>query len=214
MITGFNTDVDYAGRVYHVQTEDKGDTNPMIETLVYSRGAILDTRRSTYGEKAKNRHDEKIIMHLMEQQHRRMVREVRNGKYDPEGPKPFGYNLISARTLDEVVIEWLAADQGGTGLQIELLGEGTFFDNSETMLGIIVLDAGGGAPVEGANVLVRLLDPRAKPSKVFEGRTGSEGRIEARVKVPDFGGQSGAFVFQVKHKDKAAELTRPILPGL
>ena len=32
MVTGFNTDVEHAGRVYHVQTEDKGAGNPLIET--------------------------------------------------------------------------------------------------------------------------------------------------------------------------------------
>ena len=40
MITGFNTDVPYRGEVYHVQTEDKGTDNPMVESLIYS-GARL-----------------------------------------------------------------------------------------------------------------------------------------------------------------------------
>jgi hypothetical protein len=40
MITGFNTDVKYRGVVYHVQTEDKGTTNPLIETLIYKGGEI------------------------------------------------------------------------------------------------------------------------------------------------------------------------------
>ena len=113
MITGYNTDVEYAGLVYHVQTEDKGDSNPVIETLVYSRGAILDCRRSSYADLIKGGRDEKVVMRHMDQQHRRMVREVRNGRYDPEGPKPFGYNIISNRTLDEVVLEWLVADRDG-----------------------------------------------------------------------------------------------------
>ena len=44
MITGFNTDVKYRGVVYHVQTEDKGEGNPMIETLIYKGGEILGSR--------------------------------------------------------------------------------------------------------------------------------------------------------------------------
>src|SRR4051794_22707590 len=35
MITGYNTDVRYRERVFHVQTEDKGLQNPSIETVVY-----------------------------------------------------------------------------------------------------------------------------------------------------------------------------------
>ena len=214
MITGHNTDVEYAGRVYHVQTEDKGDTNPMIETLVYSRGAILDSRRHSYAELArKGRADEKAIIKLMDQQHRRTVREVRNGKYDPEGPKPFGYNLISNRSLDEVVFEWLVADRGGEGLGIDLIGEETFYESTEASIGLQVRDAGKGGPVEGATVSVRFLDPRAKPAKVYEGMTGAEGKVEALLKIPDLGGQPGALIFQVKHGERAAELTRPVLPS-
>ena len=44
VITGFNTDVKYRGVVYHVQTEDKGEANPLIETLIYKGGEILGSR--------------------------------------------------------------------------------------------------------------------------------------------------------------------------
>ena len=50
MITGFNTDVKYRGTVYHVQTEDKGQQNPLIETLVYKKGEILASRRLPYAD--------------------------------------------------------------------------------------------------------------------------------------------------------------------
>ena len=44
MITGFNTDVEYDGRTFHVQTEDRGQRNPVVESLVYSGGEIVATR--------------------------------------------------------------------------------------------------------------------------------------------------------------------------
>ena len=50
MITGFNTDVKYRGVVYHVQTEDKGPQNPLIETLIYKGGEILGSRRLPYAD--------------------------------------------------------------------------------------------------------------------------------------------------------------------
>jgi hypothetical protein len=214
MITGHNTDVEYAGRVYHVQTEDKGDSNPLIETLVYSRGAILDARRHSYGDAIKNGPDEKAVLRLMEQQHRRMVREVRNGRYDPEGPKPFGYNIISNRTLDEVVLEWLVADGGGEGLRIDLVGEETFFEGSQRTVALCIRSASDSAPVSGATVWVRLFDPRSTPTKLFQGATDKAGNVNAAITIPDLGGTQGALVFHVKHGDRAAELTRPILPSV
>ena len=48
MITGYNTDVEHDGVVYHVQTEDKGLGSPLILSLVYSGGAILASKRSRY----------------------------------------------------------------------------------------------------------------------------------------------------------------------
>ena len=55
MITGFNTDVKYRGLVYHVQTEDKGKDNPLIETLIYKGGEILASRRLPYAELVRDR---------------------------------------------------------------------------------------------------------------------------------------------------------------
>ena len=48
MITGFNTDVEHDGIVYHVQTEDKGLESPIILSLVYTGGTILASKRSPY----------------------------------------------------------------------------------------------------------------------------------------------------------------------
>ncbi|PYT07965.1 MAG: hypothetical protein DMF49_06495 [Acidobacteria bacterium] len=79
VITGHNTDVEYAGRVYHIQTEDKGRRNPLIETLIYSKGEILDTRRSSYSDIAEEGYSETEIIRRMDEQHRRSVRDVGNG---------------------------------------------------------------------------------------------------------------------------------------
>ena len=104
MITGFNTDVTYRGVVYHVQTEDKGTENPLIETLIYKGGEILGSRRLPYAELAE-RHDEKKITQLMEEQHTAMIAEVRRGKFDPEGDK----TVLEDLSLDEIVLAYLAA---------------------------------------------------------------------------------------------------------
>ena len=49
-MTGFNTDIEYGGRVFHVQTEDKGLENPIIETLVYTGGQIVTARKTSYAQ--------------------------------------------------------------------------------------------------------------------------------------------------------------------
>ena len=77
MITGFNTDVKYRGVVYHVQTEDKGEGNPLIETLIYKGGEILGSRRLPYARAHQEPDDEAAITKLMEDQHKAMILEVK-----------------------------------------------------------------------------------------------------------------------------------------
>ena len=105
MITGFNTDVKYRGVVYHVQTEDKGTSNPLIETLIYKGGEILASRRLPYAELVKGPQDEATITKLMEEQHKGMIMEVKRGKFDPAGER----TVMEDLSLDEIVLAYLAA---------------------------------------------------------------------------------------------------------
>ena len=105
VITGFNTDVKYRGVVYHVQTEDKGTTNPLIETLIYKGGEILASRRLPYADLVKNREDEAAITKLMEDQHKGMILEVKRGRFDPTAER----TIIEDLSLDEIVLAYLAA---------------------------------------------------------------------------------------------------------
>jgi hypothetical protein len=105
MITGFNTDVQVKGVVYHVQTEHKGPENPLIETLVYRGGEILGSRRLPYRELIQDETDEKAITKLMEDQHKGMIQEVRRGKYDAA----LDQAVVEDLSLDELVLAYLAS---------------------------------------------------------------------------------------------------------
>jgi hypothetical protein len=109
MITGFNTDVRYHGVTYHVQTEDKGPVNPMIESLIYKGGEILGSRRLPYGELVKDPEDEATITKLMEDQHKGMIMEVKRGRFDLAGDQ----TVMEDLSLDELVLAYLAARASG-----------------------------------------------------------------------------------------------------
>lgn len=84
MITGYNTDVKHRERVFHVQTEDRGDQNPYVESFVYAGGEILGGKRTPYPEALRDGGDERAVRELMEQQHRTLIAAVREGGF--EGP--------------------------------------------------------------------------------------------------------------------------------
>jgi hypothetical protein len=111
MITGFNTDVPYLGEVYHVQTEDKGKDNPMVESLIYKGGEILGARRTAYSKFLTNGYEEKAVVKFMEEQHRSVIDEVRRGRYaKTKGGGILGDDTnLSDQSLDQVILNYLAS---------------------------------------------------------------------------------------------------------
>ncbi|MFQ5671244.1 MAG: hypothetical protein ACE5HD_12115 [Acidobacteriota bacterium] len=108
MLTGYNTDVNHAGQVFHVQTEDRGKENPLIETLIYVGGRILASRRRSYADQAGRKPSREDLADLIERQHQGVVRDIRLGKFDPpEQCKPFGEGIITDRSMDEVIREFI-----------------------------------------------------------------------------------------------------------
>lgn len=82
VITGFNTDIEFQGVTYHVQTEDKGVETPLILSLVYDRGTILASKRSPYDDLLVSEFDEKELTERLQRQHKLICAAVRAGRID------------------------------------------------------------------------------------------------------------------------------------
>jgi hypothetical protein len=82
VITGFNTDIEYEGVVYHVQTEDKGLESPLILSLVYAGGAILASKRSRYEDLIESGFDEEALAQRLKRQHRLICAAINAGRIE------------------------------------------------------------------------------------------------------------------------------------
>lgn len=82
MITGFNTDIEHDGVVYHVQTEDKGLDSPLILSLVYSGGEILASKRSRYEDLIAAGFDEGVLSDRLKRQHRLICAAINAGRIE------------------------------------------------------------------------------------------------------------------------------------
>lgn len=82
MITGFNTDIEHDGVVYHVQTEDKGLESPLILSLVYVGGAILASKRSPYEDLIAEGFDEAVLSERVSKQHRLICAAIKAGRIE------------------------------------------------------------------------------------------------------------------------------------
>jgi hypothetical protein len=93
VITGFNTDIEHDGVVYHVQTEDKGLASPLILSLVYSGGAILASKRSPYEDLIAAGFDEEVLSARLKKQHRLICAAITAGRI--EELKRMGSRVVS-----------------------------------------------------------------------------------------------------------------------
>src|ERR1700682_1290554 len=82
MITGYNTDVEHEGVVYHVQTEDKGLETPIVLSLVYSGGAILAAKRSPYDDLIAAGFEEGALAERLKRQHRLICAAIHSGRIE------------------------------------------------------------------------------------------------------------------------------------
>ena len=80
MITGFNTDIEHEGVVYHVQTEDKGLETPIILSLVYVGGAILASKRAPYEDLIAEGFSDEVLAERLKRQHRLICAAINSGR--------------------------------------------------------------------------------------------------------------------------------------
>ena len=82
VLTGFNTDFKFKDHVYHAQTEDNGVDNPVIVTLLYLKGAILASTKTSYSDILEEADFQVTLMNRMKAQHRDIMKTVLTGKFE------------------------------------------------------------------------------------------------------------------------------------
>jgi len=86
MLSGINTDIQFKGDVYHIQTEDGGVDNPVITTLLFKGGAIFSSKKTSYAEILHSPSYQEVVRELMKEQHKNMVRDLAAGKFESGSP--------------------------------------------------------------------------------------------------------------------------------
>lgn len=203
MLTGFNTDIEYGGTTYHVQTEDRGGKNPLIESLIYVGGEILASRRTEYRNLLEAGADEAAIRLLMERQHRAIVEAIRTGRLDlltkPSTAEEGDTTVVRrpplaaaarrvepARSLDEVIAQWLEDQKRGMVLSLVVEGAEKLVAGAPFSLKVRTLNQEQGRAVP-AKVEVRFVSTETKPTVLASGESGKEGVYLVQGTLPPLG---------------------------
>ena len=224
MLPGYNTDVKHNNRVFHIQTEDKGETSPYIESLVYVGGQILATRKTSYADVVKSGRDDKAIQELMEQQHRTMIAAIQRGRFDgpdnslktPEGMGVGGTAAAEAeeeaestsagdRTLDQVILDYLAAELKHEQIDVVFAPSPEFQAGRTADFKLKAETSESRQAVTGAVVQIRILSTVTKPEMVFQGKTTSDGSCVVSFPVPAMNEGSAAVVIRVSSPTGSTE---------
>lgn len=226
MITGFNTDIKHNEKVYHVQTEDKGVGNPYIESLVYVGGEILASKKTSYAEQLKTGVDDKWIGGLMEQQHRTMIAAIKRGRFDAPAdvtkstPRP-GPTLSAdasalldiptstesaappivineEKTLDQVIIDYLASEAESEHLELSLIDQIDFFAGTPIEMRIAARKSLSQTPIPAAAIEVKVISTVEPPRVIFRGKTAADGTAVVRCTIPAFRDGTAAVIISAQ----------------
>jgi hypothetical protein len=212
VITGFNTDIKHNDKVYHIQTEDKGSSYPYIESLVYVGGEILASKKTQYGEMADV--TEQVIAELMEKQHRTMIAAIKKGRFDtiisadkpqavadgktlaapPPAAKPTVEAPIEEKSLDQVILDYLAAEAESEHLELSILNPCDFVSGQAVELRVAARKSLSQNAVEGAAIEVKMISTVEPPRVLFRGVTGPDGTLPTRFNVPLFAEGTAAVI--------------------
>jgi hypothetical protein len=84
-LVGYNTNVRHKGKLYHIQTEDSGVNHPHVITHLFADGGrIIASRKTAYAEHLGSKELPNTVKKLMQDQHKSMFIELRDGVYDDE----------------------------------------------------------------------------------------------------------------------------------
>jgi hypothetical protein len=187
MSSGFNTDVRVGEQLFHVQTEDRGPSHPMIDTAIYLQGRVVHRRSRSYDHATLSVElDDEALHKRVEEQHRALIEELRAGKLDAE-------------------IAAASAQTGHSGtIRIQLLNPKSWLSGGKVLLEIEVLRRSNHEPQPG--IQVEAVIEGALRDGHHASTTDERGRVRIEFPVPPLGKGELALVIRARKDDEEDEI--------
>lgn len=229
MITGYNTDVRYGDLVLHVQTEDKGHSNPFLESLIYYGGQVVAAKRASYAELLESGKGRDAITALMDHQHRTMIKAIQSGKFDEKIRAFVGDKMASTtgtvrdatlsaaaeafsgvedagRTLDQVILEYLTSEAEQEQLLLLMEEEVELRSGGTPQLAIRARSSKSGEPIGQAKVNVKMISTFGGPRTLGSGETDADGFLGMPIEIPAVDHGTAALIITASSPIGLAEI--------
>ena len=167
---GHNTNVKVGDALYHVQTEDHGVAQALIETTVYQEGRLVHKRRLNYKDLLPlNTAKEATLKQRLDKQHHAVMEEIETGKLKLANPGASAANVV--------------APAAGPRLMLRIQNPKDWLSSGHASLKVRVTDELSN-PIGKARVVARM-DGAAEPVEVG-GLTDVDGVTSLDFDIPKF----------------------------
>lgn len=214
MLFGHNTDVKAGDTVYHVQTEDRGTANALIDTTVYCRGRVLHRRTNNYIDLLPlDPAREELLRKRIDDQHRAVAEEIRSGALHlVPPPMPVKENPADKKNADAAVNSNASVSPA---LAVELVNAKSWLAGKRANLHVAVRTRQNSQGLAGALVTARI-DGAADVTE-FSTETGPDGQARLEFDMPRIAGAEPALVIEASQADSKGQLkfqlrARPRVP--
>jgi hypothetical protein len=201
MLFGHNTNVKVGEITYHVQTEDRGVSNALIDSTVYFHGRVLHRRTNNYFDLLPlNAKSEQSLKQRLDDQHASVVDELRTGALHLPLPQETKSPTAAVPKV----------------LTLVLINSKTWLAGKHATLDVSVQNRESGEAVNHARIVARI--DGAADSKEFKTETGIDGRAQLQFEMPRVSGADPALVIEAMHGDAKGHLrfqlrARPKVPA-
>jgi hypothetical protein len=208
MLFGHNSNVKAGDTTFHVQTEDRGTTNALIDTTVYFKGRVLHRRTNNYFDLLPlNADGEQALKQRLDEQHRAVVEEIRTGTLHLSLPQETRLSSAASSSSVPAVPKVLT---------LVLINAKSWLTGKRATLDVSVQNRDSGEAVNHARVVARI--DGSTDSNEFKTETGIDGRAQLEFDMPKLSGPEPALVIEAFDGDAKGHLrfqlrARPKVPA-
>ena len=197
MLFGHNSNVRIGEMHYHVQTEDRGTSHAVIDTMVYHNGRVLHRRANSYADLLPlDARREEELKQRVSAQHQAILDELRSGSLKlAQHAMPATPAKPKAAPSDAGVRD---------SLNLELLNAKNWLAGRRATLQILVSRKEDGTAVSGAGVTARI-EGAAEPAR-YSTASGLDGKAKLAFDMPRLAGAECALVIEASSGKAQARL--------
>ncbi|MGB2673051.1 MAG: hypothetical protein WA621_16795 [Candidatus Acidiferrum sp.] len=214
MLFGHNTNVKVGDTVYHLQTEDRGTANALIDTTVYCLGRVLHRRTHNYFDLLPlDVAREESLKKRIDEQHRSVAEEIRSGALLLVPPPSHAQQ--NSTTKEKAGSAAHSSASPAPPLALELVNAKSWLAGKRANLHVAVRKQQNGEAIARALVTARI-DGAADVTE-FSTETGPDGHARLEFEMPRLAGAEPALVIEATQEDSKGHLkfqlrARPRVP--